>query len=124
MEGFNLSTLDTVESNLVGQDPYQRFSTDPCRHRHHGNRESRAAWEQVLQDLCRAQRAVFEVYLKAHPTPLTPKEVAAALGKKLHEISGRCAEGKELGILRATNTIRDGSRALELTPDWQKHMGA
>lgn len=120
-------TIDTAETHSYiapGRDPYNRFKDgDPCANKHRGNAESRAAWQKVLTDLCRAQRIVFEVFLRAHPTPMTPKEVAAALGKRLHEISGRCTEGKELGILRATGIVRDGSRALELTPDWQDHMG-
>lgn len=112
-----------TDSTVVSNDPYQRFSDDPCKHKHHGNMESRAAWEKVKRDLLRAQRVVFEVVLRAHPEPVTPKEIARELGKPLHAISGRVTEGKELGILRASDIVREGSRAVALTEDWREHMG-
>jgi hypothetical protein len=119
---MNIDTSE-IRSPQIGLDPYQRFSTDPTRHKHHGNRESRAAWKGVLRDLLRAQRVVFEVVLRAHPEPVTPKEIARELGKPLHAISGRVTEGKELGILRATDIVRERSRAVALTEDWRDHMG-
>jgi len=95
-------------------DPYNRFrdTADPCPNNHKQNTESVAAWKTTLNNLFQAQRDVFEVYRKAWPSNVTPKEVALALGKPLHSICGRCSDGKQEGILVATAEIRDGSRAL------------
>jgi hypothetical protein len=108
---------------LVSPDPYQRFSTDPCRHNHHGNIESQKAWQQTLHGLNRCQREVFEVFRQAYPETRTPKEVAAQLDKPLHSVSGRMTGGKSLGILERTDEIRDGSRALVLSSEWAHHLG-
>src|SRR5579864_6670866 len=99
---------------LVGLDPYQRFSKDPTRHKHHGNRESRAAWEQVLRKLTESQESVLEVIHNVHPEPITPKEIANVMGKPLHSVSGRCTELKEQGLVEPSDVVRNGSRALRL----------
>lgn len=106
-------------------DPYNRFrdTADPCSNNHKQNTESVAAWKITLKNLFKAQREVFEIYRKAWPANVTPKEVAALLGKPLHAVSGRCSGGKQEGILVATDEIRSGSRALVLSEEWAYHLG-
>ena len=106
-------------------DPYNRYrdTTDPCSNNHRQNTESVAAWEQTLHGLARMQKLVFAEVEKAHPMPITPKEIAANLGRPLHAISGRVTGGKQAGILRATDIIRDGSRAVALTEEWVQILG-
>lgn len=110
---MNLDTGE-IQSPIVGHDPYQRFSTDPTRHKHHGNRESRAAWEKVLLKLTESQEDVLLIIQGAHPEPITPKEIANVLGKPLHSVSGRCTELKEQGLVEKSDIVRNGSRALRL----------
>jgi hypothetical protein len=97
-----------------GTDPYQRFSTDITRFKHRGNEESVAAFNHCHAYFQKSKQAVWEVFMKAWPEPVTPKEVAMTLGKPLHAISGRCAELKQDGLLIPTGTVRDGSRALKV----------
>ena len=69
------------------------------------------------------QKLVFAEVEKAHPNPTTPKEIAANLNRPLHSISGRVTGGKEAGIQRSTDIIRDGSRAVALTDEWVAFLG-
>jgi hypothetical protein len=104
----------TVNTGL-SKDPYNRFNDgDPCKNRHRGNAESRAAWEKVLLKLTESQDAVLEVIQAAHPNPITPKEISWDLNKPLHSISGRCTELKEQGLIEPSEIVRNGSRALRL----------
>jgi len=111
---MNVDTAGVDSPQIVGHDPYQRFSTDPTRHKHHGNQESRAAWEKVLLKLTESQEDVLLIIQGAHPEPITPKEIANVLGKPLHSVSGRCTELKEQGLVEKSDIVRSGSRALRL----------
>jgi chromosome segregation and condensation protein ScpB len=111
---MNVDTAESDSLEIVGHDPYQRFSTDPTRHKHHGNRESRAAWEKVLLKLTESQEDVLLIIQGAYPEPITPKEIANVMGKPLHSISGRCTELKEQGLVEPSDIVHNGSRALRL----------
>jgi predicted Rossmann fold nucleotide-binding protein DprA/Smf involved in DNA uptake len=111
---MSTDTLLFNDTPIVSNDPYQRFSDDPCKNKHHGNRESRIAWELVLQKLTETQEDVLAIIQEAHPEPITAKEVASVLGKPFHSVSGRCTELKEQGLVEKSEIVRDGSRALRL----------
>jgi hypothetical protein len=96
-----------------GIDPYHRFSDDPCRFRHGGNIDSRAAWERVSPKLRETYEKILAFYY-ASPNPLAPKEVCKLMGKHPSDLSGRFTELKEMGILHPVDDTFEGSRRLEL----------
>jgi hypothetical protein len=96
-----------------GIDPYLRFDDDPCRFRHSGNIDSRAAWERVSSQ----RRETYEkilAFFYASANPLSPKEVCQLMGKHPSDLSGRFTELKEMGILHPIDDTFEGSRRLEL----------
>jgi hypothetical protein len=85
-----------------GVDPYHRFSDDPCRFRHGGNIDSRAAWERVSLQRRETYEKILAFYHDSL-NPIAPKD-----------LSGRFTELKEMGILRPVDETFEGSRRLEL----------
>jgi DNA-binding Lrp family transcriptional regulator len=114
-------SMSVSTEGRVGLDPYNRFrvpgETDPCQSRHHGNLESRAAWDKVKPTLRETYEKILEIYRKER-RPLSPKEICQMLDKHPSDLSGRFTELKEMGILVRTHQLYDGSRCLELAEDW------
>jgi hypothetical protein len=105
-------STDTVIP-IEAQDPYSRFTSgDPSKGR--GNQESRAAWQRVLDHLVESQLDVLCIVQGCHPEPVNAKEIAQALNKPLHCISGRVTELLEMGLVEKTDTVRNRSRCLRL----------
>jgi hypothetical protein len=74
-----------IEANTVipyeTLGPYNRFrdTADPCSNNHKQNTESVSGWHKTFHGLARMQKLVFAEVEKAHPEPITPKEIAAKL---------------------------------------------
>src|SRR6266481_9735429 len=96
-----------------GTDPYDRFNDDPTRHKHGGTDTSRAAWEKARRGRAQCQQQVLDVLRQAYPEGMTGKEIAAALGKPFHAVSGRITELLEDGLVRK-GEIRNGGRVIYL----------
>lgn len=85
-------------------------STDPSARKHGNDENSRAAWEKVVGDLNQRQREVCDAVFHQRHRGATAKEVATALNKPLHAISGRFTELKDKQMLIPKEESRDGSR--------------
>jgi len=107
--GFMPKHVNTHE----GIDPYHRFSDDPCRFRHGGNIDSRAAWERVSPQRRETYEKILAFYYDS-PNPIAPKEICKWMGKHPSDLSGRFTELKEMGILHPIDDRFKGSRRLEL----------
>jgi hypothetical protein len=92
-------------------DPYQRFSDDPSRHKHHGVDTSQMAWEKARTRRAECQQEVLNALRSVHPEGLTCKELSAVLNKAMHKISGRITELLEDGLVRKGET-RNGGRVI------------
>jgi len=82
---------------------------DPCANKHKGNQQSQEAFATV--DVTSGQQAVLGLL---HTKPMTRKEIARAMDKPLHAVSGRCSELLAKCLVRATGLTREGSMELEL----------
>ena len=109
---------ETVAPDNIGQSYAARAAgRDICQNRHRGNPESRAAHQRLRKSgrLSADARCIYALILKAGHRGLTPKEAAAVMGKKIHQISGRFTELKRLRLIEPvkdrTDAVRDGSRA-------------
>jgi hypothetical protein len=72
--------------------------------KHGGNAESQAAFETIKKTLKESQRQVLEVVRRLGTA--TTEEVAIAMNKPVHSISGRMAENKRDGLIEATGEKR------------------
>lgn len=102
-------------AQTVGYDPYQRFSDDPTRNKHHGNRESRMAWERAKYTVVESQQAILNALEAVEPEGLTGKECARILAKGFNAVSGRITELLEMGLVYDTKERRDGCRIVKLS---------
>lgn len=98
---------------MISRDPYQRFSDDPTRHKHHGELTSQMAWEKARQGRVKCQQEVLDALRSVYPEGLTCKELSAVLNKAMHKISGRITELLEDGLVRKGD-IRNGGRVIYL----------
>jgi len=98
---------------MISRDPYQRFSDDPTRHKHHGELTSQMAWEKARTRRAECRQEVLDALRSACPDGLTCKELSAVLNKSMHKISGRITELMEDGLVRK-GEIRNGGRVIYL----------
>ena len=81
------------------------------------NYESKQAWKKALystdNDREKVLVAMGWIAANGNHGGLTPKEFSKWVGKPLHAISGRFGELAELGLIKRTGYVRDGSRAWE-----------
>ena len=98
---------------MISRDPYQRFSDDPTRHKHHGELTSQRAWEKARTRRAECQQEVLDALRSVHPEGLTCKELSAVLNKAMHKISGRITELLEDDLVRKGET-RNGGRVIYL----------
>jgi len=98
---------------MISRDPYQRFSDDPTRHKHHGELTSQMAWEKARARRAECQQEVLDALRSVHPEGLTCKELSAVLNKAMHKVSGRITELLDDGLVRK-GEIRNGGRVIYL----------
>jgi hypothetical protein len=98
---------------MISHDPYQRFSDDPTRHKHHGELTSQMAWEKARTRRAECQQEVLDALRSVYPEGLTCKELSAVLNKAMHKISGRITELLEDGLVRK-GEIRNGGHVIYL----------
>ena len=98
---------------MISHDPYQRFSDDPTRHKHHGELTSQMAWKKAHTRRAECQQEVLDALRSVYPRGLTCKELSAVLNKAMHKISGRITELLEDGLVRK-GEIRNGGRVIYL----------
>jgi hypothetical protein len=98
---------------MISRDPYQRFSDDPTRHKHHGVLTSQMAWEKARTRRAECQQEVLDALCSVQPEGLTCKELSAVLNKAMHKISGRITELLEDGLVRK-GEVRNGGRVIYL----------
>lgn len=46
---------------MISRDPYQRFSEDPTRHKHHGELTSQMVWERARRGRVKSQQAIMSL---------------------------------------------------------------
>lgn len=91
---------------------------DITLNKHGGNTESNTAWNKAARQAVQMRDLILRIIRNlerrgAVPEGVTPKEIAEFLHKPLHTISGRFTDLKEANLIRATEFVRDGSRAVE-----------
>lgn len=88
---------------------------DICRNKHQGARNSERANDRVQSFKPTLRRKVFD-YIASHDKDgATSHEIAAALGKPLHSISGRISELKKDAFVVDTGLDRNGAAVLRCT---------
>ena len=98
---------------MISRDPYQRFSDDPTRRKHHGELTSQMAWQKARTRRAECQQEVLDALRSVYPEGLTCKELSAVLNKAMHKISGRITELMEDCLVRK-GEIRNGGRVIYL----------
>ena len=103
-------------NTAISNDPYNRFrdKDDVCSNNHRQNRESVAAWNQVLEHLNEMQEEVLLVIQTVFPNSITNKEIGYELNWPLHRVTPRTCELKIAGLIEPTEETRNGSRCLRL----------
>lgn len=84
-----------------------RTSTDITARKHRGSATSQAAHRRISPALSKCRQQVLAC-IAADPAGKTTAEVAAALGKEMHKVSGRLTELKKTGHIYNTKQVRDG----------------
>lgn len=91
---------------------------DVCSSRHKGNEESAAAFEKASLSIRDDHRTILGIFDRNGG--MTSKEIAQALGRPLHSVSGRLTELKAGMYLEKTSMRRDGSAVLRRTrKEWR-----
>lgn len=91
-----------------------RSTVDICESRHRGNAESQAAHDKVVPTKTDTWKKIMNLISSRGEFGATSKEIAYAMGKQLHAISGRCSELKAMGWIKPTELRREGSAVLIL----------
>jgi hypothetical protein len=85
---------------------------DVCAQKHGGNPESVAANRRASEKKFTLRTAIYMYLRLDKPRGATCKEMAAHFIKPMHAISGRISELKAMGMIIATDELRDGGRVL------------
>lgn len=90
--------------------PLNQFESerDPCAGKHHGNEQSREAWQRVRPSVADSREAVYDAILRAGVHGATCKEVSDMLGKGMNACSGRFTELVQRGRIERNHQRRDG----------------
>lgn len=84
---------------------------DITARKHHGNAASRAAHESVKQHKADTSAEIISLLQRG---PMTGKEIAHAMGRELHCISGRLSELIAAKKIERTGERREGSAVLRI----------
>ena len=80
--------------------------------KHRGSQESRDAHDRVVQTKRIMHERIMRLVQARGDFGATSKEIAYALGKQLHAISGRCSELVMQGRLKKSGLRRAGAAVL------------
>lgn len=95
-------------------DQVLRIAVDPCERKHKGNPQSVAAHEKVVSTKQETYKKLMAIIKARGPYGATSKELAAAIGKPLHCVSGRLSETKAMGWIKENGERRNGAAVLIL----------
>jgi hypothetical protein len=85
---------------------------DPSQRKHRGNPQSVAAHKRVAHTKADTWKQITELIAARKEYGATSKEVAGALGKPLHFLSGRLSELKQMGWIKENGQRRDNAAVL------------
>lgn len=96
-------------------DQILRLAVDPCERKHGGNELSKIAHSKVVHSKQETYKKIIALLRARGEYGCTSKEIAAAMGKQLNCISGRCSEIRAMGWVKDSGIRRDGAAVLILS---------
>ena len=85
---------------------------DPSARKHKNNPQSVAAHKRIARTKADTWKEITELIAARGEYGATSKEIASALGKPLHYLSGRMSELKQMGRIKENGQRRNGAAVL------------
>lgn len=95
-------------------DEVLRLTIDPCANRHKGNPQSVEVHKRVVHTKQETYKRIMDLLRARGEYGCTSKEIAAAMGKQLNCISGRCSELRAMKWVKDSGARREGAAVLIL----------